>query len=169
MEKVGREKLATFHTKDLLIIDLIHREQAIPAEYASRLPYLVDLGILEKVRGKEYVLSGTFHKSIGRRGTYTRKIGLDRETNKMLLLKHIVDNQADGCQIKELMDVLPSKTRAQVQYLLKLLREDGKAHYRGFGAISTWYPGLSPEAEELQFDIEKPEPIKAESGTMNDE
>lgn len=166
LEKVGREKLATFHTKDLLIIDLVHREQPIPADYVPRLPYLIDQGVIEKVRGKEYVLSGTFHKSIGRRGTYTRKIGLDRETNKMLLLKHIEDNQADGSQMNELMQVLPSKTRSQIQYLLKLLMVEGKAHYTGYGTISTWYPGPHPEDLEQEGDGGT---LKAEGGTMNDE
>jgi ATP-dependent DNA helicase RecG len=153
LDKIGKEKLATFHTKDLLIIDMIHREQAIPEEYKSRLPYLVAQGVVEKRRGgKEYVLSGSFHKFMGQRGTYTRKIGLDRETNKMLLLKLIEDSSPEGCQLKELMQVLPEKTRGQVQYLLALLRIDGKAHYRSFGMASTWYPGPHPDYEVNDHD-----------------
>lgn len=101
LEKIGRERLATFHTKDLLIIDLIHREQPIPEEYKSRLPYLVEQGIIEKVRGKEYILSRRFYGFMGQRGTYTRKIGLDREENIALLAKHLELNP-DGCQLKEL-------------------------------------------------------------------
>ncbi len=111
LEKIGKEKLATFQTRDLIIIDRINREQPIPDEYKPRLPYLVDQGVLEKIRGKDYILSGTFHKSIGQRGTHTRKVGLDRDTNKMLLLTHIEKYSDDGCQLKEFMQVLPSKTR----------------------------------------------------------
>ncbi|HEX8283254.1 MAG TPA: RNA-binding domain-containing protein [Pyrinomonadaceae bacterium] len=147
LERIGKEKLATFQTRDLIIIDRINREQPVPEEYKPRLPYLVDQGVLEKIRGKDYILSGTFHKSIGRRGTHTRKVGLDRETNKMLLLTHIEKYSADGCQLKELMDVIPSKTRAQVQYLLSLLRLEGKAHYTGYGTASTWFPGPDPNSD----------------------
>lgn len=155
LEKIGREKLATFHTKDLLIIDLIHREQSIPEEYKSRLPYLVEQGVLEKLRGgREHVLSGTFHKFMGQPGTYTRKVGLDRETNKLLLLKHIEDNGAEGCRLKELMQVLPSKTRGGVQYLLSLLRLEGKAHYSGYGTGAIWFPGPQPEDEGLETNEE---------------
>ena len=155
LEKIGKEKLATFHTKDLLIIDLIHREQPIPEEYKSRLPYLVEQGVIEKLRGgREHVLSGIFHKFIGQRGAYTRKIGLDRETNKMLLLKHIEDNGSEGCRLKELMQVLPSKSRGQVQYLLTRLRLDGKAYYLGYGTGATWFPGPHPEHEPRVSDEE---------------
>jgi ATP-dependent DNA helicase RecG len=176
LEKVGKEKLATFQTRDLLIVDLIHREQPIPADYVFRLPYLVDQGVIEKIRGKEYILSGTFHKSIGRSGTYTRKVGLDRETNKMLLLKHIENNSAEGCQLGELMQVLPSKSRGQVQYLLRLLSADGKAHYTGYGAVSTWFPGQYQEGEEQNSDNDEGRTLNdesvlqnAENGTLNDE
>ena len=168
LEKIGREKLANFQTRDLLIIDLIHREQPIPDEYKSRLPYLIDQGVTEKVRGKEHVLSGSFYKFMGQRGTYTRKVGLDRETNKALLLKHIEDNQTDGSQLKELMQVLPSKSRDQVQYLLRRLREEGKAHYKGYGVIATWYLGQHPEDEELTAG-EEGGMRNAESGRRNAE
>jgi ATP-dependent DNA helicase RecG len=151
LEKVGRERLANFHTKDLLIIDLIHREQTIPPEYMSRLPYLVDQGVVEKLRGgKEYVLSKRFHKFMDRRGTYTRKIGLDAEENKAILLKHIEMNKDDGSPLRELLQVLPSKTREQVRWLLRKLREEGKIHFTGVGGItSRYYPGPDPEYAEI--------------------
>ena len=36
---------------------------------------------------------------------YTRKKGLDRETNKALLLKHIQDNASTGAQMEEFRQV----------------------------------------------------------------
>lgn len=178
MEKIGREKVATFHTKDLLIIDLIHREQPIPDEYKSRLPYLADQGVIEKIRGsREHILSGRFHKFMGKRGTYTRKIGLDKEENKALLLKHLELTKEEGCQLKELMQVLPSKSRDQVQYLLRSLREEGKAHYIGYGRVSTWYAGPSPEPSgtfiQVTYDVDdggiKRATEETEGGTRNAE
>ena len=151
LEKIGREKVANFHTKDLLIIDLIHREQPIPEEFATRIPYLIEQGVIEKVRGKNFVLSGSFHKFIDRRGTYTRKIGLDKEENKALLMKHIELNKNEGSPYRDLLQVLPSKTREQVRWLLKGLMRDGQIHYKGFGTVSRWYPGHSVE-ENTYFE-----------------
>ena len=37
-------------------------------------------------------MSRRFHASIGKGGEYTRRKGLDRDTNKALLLKHITEN-----------------------------------------------------------------------------
>ena len=44
-------------------------------------------------RGVRLMLSRQFYRYIGKAGTYTRKRGLDRETNKELLLKHIRGNR----------------------------------------------------------------------------
>jgi ATP-dependent DNA helicase RecG len=90
--KIGRETLASFTTHDLLVLDLVHREQAIPPELRDRLPNLRERGIIEmqgRGKGVRYLLSRSYYSFVGRKGTYTRKIGLDKETNKALLLRHI--------------------------------------------------------------------------------
>jgi ATP-dependent DNA helicase RecG len=158
MEKVGREKVATFSTKDLLIIDLIHREQPIPSEYVSRLPYLIELGVIERIRNKEFVLSGGFHKFIGRRGTYTRKIGLDKAESKALLLKHIESNKDEGSPLLELLQVLPSKGRTQVRWLITVLHTEGSIYYKGWANSARWYPtqSLDTETKQLQENPVKP-------------
>jgi len=166
LEKIGKERLANFHTKDLLLIDLIHREQPIPEEYKSRCPYLVEQGVIEKIRGKNYVLSGSFHKFMNRRGTYTRKIGLDSEENKAILLKHIEMNKDEGSPLRDLLEVLPSKTYEQVRWLLRKLRNEGKIHFKGLGGItSRYYPGTGtedvqdpkePEQSEVHVDEGEP-------------
>jgi len=142
LEKVGKERLASFDTKDLLILDLIHREAPIPANLSPRLPRLADHGVVEKVgRGVRYVLARQFYAFLGQKGVYTRKRGLDRDTNKMLLLKHIKENQKDGSRLQELMQVLPSFSRSQIQRLLKELRKEGQIHHIGSTRAALWYPG----------------------------
>ena len=84
LEKVGTERLATFSTHDFLILDLVHREADIPDEYRSRIAQLVDQGVIERVARGKCVLSRRFYTFVGRKGVYTRKRGLDRETNKAL-------------------------------------------------------------------------------------
>ena len=85
LEKVGKERLASFATKDFLILDLIHREMPIPPDLRPRLLRLADHGVVEKVgrgKGVRYVLARQFYAFLGQKGVYTRKRGLDRETNK---------------------------------------------------------------------------------------
>jgi len=77
----------------------------------------------------------------GEKGTYTRKKGLDRETNKALLLKHIERNKKSGSRLKELMQVLPALSMPQVQTLLRELKSAGTIHKSGKTRGALWYPG----------------------------
>ena len=95
---------------------------------------LLDSGVIEQIsrgRGTRYVLSRKFYEFIGKRGTYTRKKGLDRETNKSLLLKHIHDNQEHGSRMEEFREVLPSHSRNQIQFLLREMVKEAKIHVHG--------------------------------------
>lgn len=148
LEKVGKEKLASFTTEDFLILDLIHREEPLQPSLRPRLPHLLDNGVLEKVgrgKGARYIISRQFYTFLGKKGVYTRKLGLDRDTNKMLLLKHIQRNQQEGSRLKELKDVLPFLSRSQVQRLLKELKKAKQIHHVGSTRAALWYPGPGPD------------------------
>ena len=147
LEEIGQERLATFGINDFLVVDLVHREQPVPDDLQSRVNHLLEQGIIERVgrgRGVRLMLSRRFYRHIGKAGTYTRKRGLDRETNKELLLKHIRDNRKEGSQLKELVQVLPSLSYVQVQKLLQDLRIKGQIHKVGNTKAARWYPGDSP-------------------------
>jgi len=58
----------------------------------------------------------------GKSGIHTRLVGLDRETNKELILKHIRKNGNEGTPLKKLQQVLPGHSRSQIQVLLRELR-----------------------------------------------
>ncbi|MBW2552811.1 MAG: putative DNA binding domain-containing protein [Deltaproteobacteria bacterium] len=144
LEKVGREKLELFSTADFLLLDAIHREQSVPMHLQSRLHKLVSMGIIEKFgrgRGVRYILSRRYYKTVGETGAYTRKKGLDRDTNKALLLKHIKENADTGSRLKELLQVLPTLSRPQVQTLLRELKFDGAIYNVGTTRAALWYPG----------------------------
>jgi len=146
LEKLGRERVREFHTEDLLVLDLVHRERQVPSEYQDNLWQLVEEGLIESVgrgRGARYLLSRQYYTFIGRQGVYTRKRGLDRETNKALLLKHLQDCDTAGSPLSELMQVVPSLSRRQVQRLLEVLRAEGKARSAGATSMSRWYPASS--------------------------
>lgn len=152
LEKVGSERLERFSVQDLLVLDAVASEQSIPDDLRARVPALVEAGIIERIgrgKGTRHILSRALYDFIGRKGAYTRAVGLDRETNKALLLKHIQDNSGAGSQLGELMEVLPSLSRDQVQRLLRQLRTEGRAHNRRRTRSARWYPGSGPDAGGL--------------------
>jgi len=146
LEKIGREQLKSFATQDFLAIDCIFHDEKISEELKDRLPSLSDHGIIEKVgrgRGVRYILSRKFFHFLGKKGVYTRQKGLDRETNKTLLMKHIVENWAEGSKLSDLIDVLPMLSKNQVQRLLQELKSEGRARLSGVTKAGRWYPVTS--------------------------
>lgn len=86
---------------------------------------------------------------VGKRGEYTRRRGLDRDTNKALLRQHIDRSAHEGCPLAELNQVLPGLKASQVQNLLRELKRDGKAHPVGKTKAARWYPGpASPKGDD---------------------
>jgi ATP-dependent DNA helicase RecG len=135
--------VASAREKDFLAIDLVHRDQRVSPHLVPRLQALVDHGVIERVgrgRGTRYLLSRRFYRFLGRAGTYTRRRGLDRETNKSLLVRHIEDSAATGTTLGELQGVLPDLSRYQVQGLLRALRDEGRVRVQGQRRWARWVP-----------------------------
>ncbi|MBI3325239.1 MAG: putative DNA binding domain-containing protein [Nitrospinae bacterium] len=143
LEEVGRERIASFSTDDFLLIDLIHREQPIPEYLKARTQRLLDQGVIERVgrgRGVRHLLSRRFYRFLGKSGEYTRRRGLDRETNKALLLKHIRESGTEGATFSEFAQVLPGLSRRQVQRLIQELRLEGLIALKGARKGAKWFP-----------------------------
>ena len=138
-EKIGRQTYSRFTTDDFLILDLIHTERKIPQQLKKRINKLKELGVIEKV-GSRYILSKKFYHFAGNKGTYTRKQGLDKDTNKELLYKHIVNFKKTGSKLEELRQVLPELTMYQIQALLKELKSEGRIKVSGRTRAARWYP-----------------------------
>jgi ATP-dependent DNA helicase RecG len=144
LEKLGKERLESFTTQDLLVIDQVFRDESVPECFRENLFRLVDVGVIEQIsrgRGTRYVLSRQFYEFIGKKGTYTRKRGLDRETNKALLVKHIADNDKEGSRFRDLMQVLPALSIGQLKTLLKELKDEGRVHSVGSTRAGLWHIG----------------------------
>ncbi len=142
LEKVGRERLASFSTKDFLVLDLVHRDEPIPEALTPALRRLVQMGVVETVgrgRGTRYLLARGFYAAIRQKGGYTRRKGLDRETNKALLLRHVQSSSPEGCAMAELQQVVPTLSRAFVKRLMDELRREGKVRLEGRRRWSRWF------------------------------
>ncbi len=143
LQKIGAERLATFGTRDILVLDAVHREEALSDDLKERIPHLLDEGIIERIgrgRGVRFILSRKFHSFLGQGGAYTRRKGLDRETNKALLCKHIQENKEAGSAFRDLEQVLPALSRSQVQKLLQELRAEGRIRLTGSRRGGRWIP-----------------------------
>lgn len=141
LEHLGQETVRSFSTDDFLALDAIHREESLTARLKARLPGLVAVGALETVgrgRGTRYMLSKRFYAALGQRGTYTRRRGLDRDTNKELLLRHLRDQGQVGSALGELKQVLPSESEGAVQGLLNELRRENKVLLKGSRRWARW-------------------------------
>ncbi|MBI5634979.1 MAG: putative DNA binding domain-containing protein [Nitrospirae bacterium] len=144
LEKIGKERLESFTTQDLIVIDHVFRNEPVLSEDKGTLLRLVEHGIIEQIsrgRGTRYVLARQFYDLIGKKGSYTRRRGLDRETNKSLLVKHIQENDAVGSKMDEFRQVLPSHSRSQIQVLLRELVKEDKIHSHGVTQAGRWFTG----------------------------
>lgn len=137
LERVGQERLKLFSTADFLVLDAVAKEQKLPESLRGRAAWLREQGIIEKI-GRKYILSRGYYTLIGQKGVYTRKRGLDHETNKALLLQHLRDAE-NGSPISELAQVLPSLTPRQVKLLMDELRAEGRVELRGERKKARWF------------------------------
>lgn len=144
IERLGEERLKSFSTYDFLALDHLRREQSVPEHLKASLPGLIAAGAVESVgrgRGTRYILARELYAALGGKGVYTRKKGLDRGTNKALLLKHIEDSGRDGAQMEEFRQVLPALPRSRIQVLLRELRKEGLIHSTGVTRATRYFPG----------------------------
>ena len=141
MERLGEETLQSFSTYDFLTLDCLHREQELPDHLKTRLPGLIAAGAVESIgrgKGTRYLLSQRLYAVLGAKGVYTRKRGLDRETNKALLERHLRGQGIAGSPLSELRQVLPSESESGVQRLLDELRSEGRVMLRGQKRWARW-------------------------------
>lgn len=139
INKIGNEQLEILSTSDFLVIHALYHEMGLTENLRSRLKRLTDLGIVEHTGRSKYVLARSLYSAIGKSGVHTRMVGLDRETNKELLLKHIRNNGREGTPLKELYQVLPGHNRGQLQILLRELRKEGRIFCEGNTNAARWF------------------------------
>lgn len=144
LERIADEGSYSFATADLFVLDRVRHGKPVPPELQERLRRLTEHGIVERIgrgRGVRYIFSHRFAEFLGDTATYTRQRGLDRATNKELLLRHIELQGKTGSTLGELVDVLPQLTVEQVRTLLKELKREKRAHPVGTTRAARWFGG----------------------------
>lgn len=142
MERLGDETLRSFSTLDYLALEHLEQGKPLSPALKERLPNLMAVGAVESVgrgRGIRYMLSEALYASLGAKGTYTRQRGLDRDTNKALLLKHLMKQGEQGAPVSELQQVLPTHSASALRGLLLELRAENKLALKGERRWARWY------------------------------
>lgn len=141
LDRLGQETLQTFTTWDFLTLDAIEREQPLNPRMRERIPGLISAGVVETVgrgRSQRHLLSRAVYESIGKSGVHTRKKGLDHETKKALLLKHLSGAKETGSAIGELNEVLPAESRHEIRKMLLELQEERRVKLQGEKRGARW-------------------------------
>ena len=147
IERLGADALSRFQTLDFITLDALSHERQLTEAMKSRLPDLIEAGAVESKgqgKGKHLFLSRELYVEMGKPGVHTRRQGLDHETNKELLLKHLKSCGPDGAQISELEQVLPANSRRSIQRLLNELKTEGRIRLEGIRELSRWVAGDTP-------------------------
>jgi len=139
INQIGSERLESLSTDDFLLINALFHEQSLTDELRGCTKKLVDMGIIERLGRKKLVLARGLYVATGKSGIHTRLVGLDRNTNKELILKHIRTNGSKGTPLKELQQVLPGHSRSQLQVLMRELRKDGRIYCEGKKGTAKWF------------------------------
>lgn len=150
MERLGDEALRSFSTRDYLALECLQNERELPPQLKDRLPGLMAAGAVESLgrgKGVRYMLSEALYAALGAKGTHTRKRGLDRETNKALLVTHLSRQRERGAPLSELRQVLPALPESAVQDLLHELRTEGKLVLQGTRRWARWHVSGDPAAK----------------------
>ena len=95
---------------------------------------LEKLGIVEKNEQKKYILAKEYYEYTGERGTYTRQKGLDKETCKELIIKHLELHEKG--YMDEFVQVLRDVPRNTINFYLAELRNENKIEFIGNPRIS---------------------------------
>lgn len=139
MNAIGESTLSSFSTEDFLCVRAVMLGEKIALGLRRRIARLVDLGILERVGRNRVLVSRKYYKAAGKAGTFTRLKGLDAETNKELLLRHMRNEGNPGIKLSDFQGVLPSLDIRQIQWLLNELKSAGRANLVGRTNAARWY------------------------------
>jgi ATP-dependent DNA helicase RecG len=143
LEKVGQERVKSFSADDLIVLQNVYDNRSIKNSLTKNVDMLLEEGLLEKApksSGHKLILARKLYAAIGQKGVHTRKKGLDRETQKALLLKHIKTNEKEGTKLAELRQIIPYLNRGSIQVLVRELRDEGSIVSIGNTSNARWFP-----------------------------
>lgn len=128
VHRVAEKKEKQLNDKELLVLNKIKNNKKIESREIAR--GLRDLGLIEYLGGGKYILSKEYYKKMDKKGEYTRRKGLDKETNKELILSHL--RRWGKGYMKEFLEALRyAVPKYTINNYLSELKEEGKIELVG--------------------------------------
>jgi ATP-dependent DNA helicase RecG len=118
---VAYRRQKVLNDQELVILNKIKNGDKINSQPITQ--NLLELGLIEHVGTNKYILSRKYYLEAGNRGEYTRKKGLDKETKKALIVKHI--KEWGRGYMKEFTQVLNGVPKPTISRYVDELKEDG--------------------------------------------
>ena len=143
-KEIGEKTLSSFSTDDVRVVRYVVDGKPVPRILHSRIGRLVSLGVLERVVRSKVLVSRQYYKAIGKGGTFTRLKGLDSNTNKELLKRHMKDMGNSGLKLRDFQQVLPSLGIRNIQWLLNELKSSGEVYVSGRTSAARWFLCAKP-------------------------
>ena len=145
LKAIGDKTLSSFATEDFIAVRSALMGERPTAAAKKRVPRLVALGVLERVGRTKVLVARQYYKAIGKGGSFTRLKGLDNDTNKALLKKHMKEMGNPGLRRSDFQFVLPALGIRQIQWLLKAMEANREVYALGRTSAARWYLGEKPQ------------------------
>lgn len=145
LKAIGDKTLSSFATEDFIAVRSALTGERPTAAAKKRVPRLVALGVLERVGRTKVLVARQYYKAIGKGGSFTRLKGLDNDTNKALLKKHMKEMGNPGLRRSDFQFVLPALGIRQIQWLLKAMEANREVYVLGRTSAARWYLGEKPQ------------------------
>lgn len=126
LERITQEARIRLSVYDYIALERI-RQGLDPMVGGGRLEKMIDHGLVERIgrgRSSRLILSKKYYVAFGKRGEYTRRRGLDKNTNIELIQKHLTHHRKGYA--KDFEQVLPHLSRQTINRYLREMADVGK-------------------------------------------
>lgn len=139
MNQIGEETLENLTTRDLLILDHVYFGRDVPKQCRPTLRRLTNLGILEPVGRKEYVISQRLSEACDQLGVHIRKPQINKDAVRDAILECIRENPDRGVRFGELCQIFPFLTSKQMRGFMDELKREDRIAVSGHGRGACWF------------------------------
>lgn len=143
LERLGVDTVNSLTTEELLALHQINDKYAVEEELRLPAEKLLQRDLILKVGGgkqERFVIAPKFYDYADKRLPESFRQAIERAVQKTTLLKRIVENEIVGTKLAELMELLPTLTRRQVQGILQELRDENAIQSEGQNRAGRWFP-----------------------------
>jgi len=138
-KKIESDITKTFTTEDYLLLNSLFHTQTFQVELRPHAKRLADLGVVEHIGRGKYLLAKHFFEAVGESSVHNRLAEMSRTEIKSLILSYIEQYSTNGTPPRALQQILPGKSRRQIQLLLNELHKEGRIRAEGKTTAVRWF------------------------------